>query len=65
VVGPSSAREGFEVDEEMDPLYTDRSAFSDIGAVSSSRVPRRYDMTTMRANSTISSPGTVHSKFWI
>ncbi|KAI6183911.1 C2 calcium-dependent membrane targeting and RhoGAP domain containing protein [Aphelenchoides bicaudatus] len=45
--------------ENEDPLYTDRSAFSDIGAVSSPRTPRRYDMT-MRANSTISSPGTVH-----
>lgn len=52
VVGPSAA--GYE-----EPMYTDRSAFSDIGAVTSPRIPRRYDMT-MRANSTISSPGTVH-----
>jgi hypothetical protein len=56
VVGPSTS--GFNDDEQ---LYTDRSAFSDIGAITSPRMPRRYDME-MRANSTISSPGTIHSK---
>lgn len=55
MIGPSAVA-GLE---DEDPLYTDRSAFSDIGAVTSPRGPRRYDMT-MRANSTISSPGTVH-----
>lgn len=33
------------IENEDDPLYTDRSAFSDIGVITSPRVPRRHDIT--------------------
>ncbi|KAI6172192.1 C2 calcium-dependent membrane targeting and RhoGAP domain containing protein [Aphelenchoides besseyi] len=63
VSGPTTRsvkwRDSVGAEETEEAVYSDRAAMSDIAAVTSPRTPRRYDFS-MRAHSTVSSPGVVH-----